>query len=276
MSTMTSEARLSRRSGFTLAELLIYVVISALMGTVIVRFMLNQSRNYATQVQVIDARETVRGAVALLTWEFRGLSAEAGDIYAMDSASVAIRSVLATGIVCGQEATALPRYGIFGRTGQIFTTANDSALVYLPGLKEWRELGLVNAYTPASGGVPNCTWGDSTATPGVVVEMSGDTTGVINGTAWRAFRKIQYGLYQDTGRWWIGRKVGGAANYEKLTGPVRAGDGFGLVYRDENGNVTANPAQVSSVELIIRSESAGTDMWGTRSDSVRTRVTLRG
>jgi len=271
----THGALRSDKRGFTLAELLIYVVISALMGAVIVKFMLNQSRNYASQVQIIDARETVRGAVALFTWEFRGLSAEAGDIYMMDSTSVAIRSVLATGVVCGQHAT-LARYGIFGRTGQIFTTSDDSVMVYLPGLKAWRELGLTNALTPAAAGVPNCLWGDSTATPNIVVEVSGDTTGIMLGIAWRAFRRIQYGLYQDGGRWWIGRKVGSAASYEKLTGPVRSGDGFQLIYRNAAGNVTADPAQVESVELVIRSESAGSDQWGTRADSVRTRVTLRG
>ena len=275
MMPLTFGPRLSRRAGFTLAELLIYVVISALMGTVVVKFMLNQSRNYASQVQTIDARETLRGAVSLFTWEFRGLSAAAGDIYVMDSSSVAIRSVLATGVVCGRHAT-LPKYGIFGRTGQIFTTSDDSVLVYLPGLETWRELGLTNAQTPAAAGVPNCLWGDSTATPNIVVEVSGDTTGIALGTAWRAFRRIEYGLYQDGGRWWIGRKVGGAGSYEKLTGPVRSGDGLALIYRDAAGNVTADPALVASVELVIRSESAGSTQWGTSSDSVRTLVSLRG
>ena len=105
MTLLTFGPRGSRRAGFTLVELLIYMVISALIGTVVVKFMLNQSRNYASQVQIIDARETLRGAVSLFTWELRGLSAEAGDIYVMDSSSVAIRSVLATGVVCGRHAT---------------------------------------------------------------------------------------------------------------------------------------------------------------------------
>ncbi|NIU73759.1 MAG: hypothetical protein GWN71_09295 [Gammaproteobacteria bacterium] len=95
--------------------------------------------------------------------------------------------------------------------------------------------------------------------------MEVDTTGVSldeiqAGAPVRQFRKIEYGLYQETdGRYWLGRKVGNAASYERLTGPLNAPADSGLVfiYYDQNGGVTADPTQVGMVDIVIRGESYG-------------------
>ena len=126
-------------SGFTFVELAIYMVLSSVVMGAVVQFMITQSQGYTQQIEIMDARETVRSAAALLTWELRGLSAAGGDLYTIKSDTVALRSTLATGVVC-VKADGLPLYGIDGRTGQIFTTAADSAMVYLPGPEQWVEL----------------------------------------------------------------------------------------------------------------------------------------
>ena len=265
-------------SGFTFVELSIYVVVASLILGVVVQFMINQSQAYTQEIQIMDARETVRSAAALLTWEFRGLSAAAGDLYTIKSDTVALRSSMATGIVCA-KADSLPHYGIDGRTGQIFTTANDSAMVYLPGLEDWVELDLTDQFDPISSSVPFCEWGNGNSfRPDLVVEMAGDTAGIQVGTPWTAFRRVEFGIYQDGGRWWLGRKVGSAASYEKLTGPLvsQADGGLVLTYLDDTGNTTTDPTKVSQVQIEIRSESSGFDRGKARRDSIQFTVWLRG
>ncbi len=103
------------------------------------------------------------------------------------------------------------------------------------------------------------------------------------GAPFRAFRSTQYGIYQEDGRWWLGRKVGAAASYEKLAGPLRAPADSGLVltYYDGAGNTTAIPMQVALVEIILRGESFGKvprtgQAPAVQRDTLTTRVSLRG
>ncbi len=268
-------------SGFTMVELSIYVVLASLITGVIVQFMINQSRGYTQQVEIMDARETVRAAAALLTWEFRGLSAAGGDLYTIKSDTVALRSTLASGIVCA-KADSLPFYGIDGRTGQIFTTADDSAMVYLPGTEQWVELDLIDQFDqPVTNkdDVKFCSWGNgATYFSELVVEMAGDTAGIQVGTPWAAFRRVEFGIYEDGGLWWLGRKVGNAGSYEKLTGPLLSptDGGFVLSYLDDAGNTTTDPTQVAQVQIEIRSESTGRDRGEARRDSIQVTVWLRG
>ena len=282
------DKRLLSTSGFTLVELSIYVMLASVIMGVIVQFMINQSRGYTQQVEIMDARETVRAAAALLTWEFRGLSAAGGDLYTIKSDTVALRSTLATGVVCGERdplepkfgpADTFPLYGITGRVGQIFTTADDSAMVYLSGSEQWVELNLTDQWDPIGSKIPFCAWGmGSSNRPDVVVEIVGDTAGIRVGAPWTAFRRVEYGIYEDGGLWWLGRKVGNAGSYEKLTGPLLSptDGGFVLSYLDDAGNTTTDPTDVAKVQIEIRSESTGLDRGEARRDSIQVTVWLRG
>jgi len=104
------------------------------------------------------------------------------------------------------------------------------------------------------------------------------------GAPLRAFRRVQYGIYQEGGRWWLGRKVGSSASYERLTGPLRAPADSGLkfIYYDESGTTTNNPAQVRLVDIVLRGESigkvprAGGMAPSFQQDTLTIRVKLRG
>ena len=278
-------------SGFTFVELSVYIVLSSVIMGAVVQFMITQSQGYTQAIEIMDARETVRSAAALLTWEFRGLSAAGGDLYTIKSDTVALRSTLATGVVCGERdplepkfgpADTFPLYGITGRVGQIFTTADDSAMVYLPGPEQWVELDLIDQFDqPVSNkdDVKFCAWGNGSAyLTDLVIEMAGDTSGIQVGTPWAAFRRVEFGIYEDAGLWWLGRKVGNAGSYEKLTGPLLSptDGGFVLSYLDDAGNTTTDPTQVAQVQIEIRSESSGRDRGTARRDSIQVTVWLRG
>jgi hypothetical protein len=82
----------------------------------------------------------------------------------------------------------------------------------------------------------------------------------------------------------LGRKVGAAAGWEKLTGPLSPPSDSGLVfvYYDVSGNVTADLTQVKMVDIILRGESFGKAPQAgnlgpqVQEDSLTLRVSLRG
>ncbi|MCZ6755706.1 MAG: hypothetical protein O7E49_10375, partial [Gemmatimonadetes bacterium] len=108
-----------------------------------------------------------------------------------------------------------------------------------------------------AGGIPTCDWAGGIV-PGLVVQVvAGDTAGVRIGSGIRAFRRIQYGIFQQDGRWWLGRKLASAASYDILTGPLSSPADSGLVfhYYDNTGAETTDPTQVIRVELVLQAES---------------------
>jgi type II secretory pathway pseudopilin PulG len=104
------------------------------------------------------------------------------------------------------------------------------------------------------------------------------------GAPFRAFRRVQYGIYEQDGRWWLGQKVSSAELYDRLIGPLLAPEDSGLVftYYDVEGDTTNDPLQVHYVDIIIRGESLGRVRRGDgqtarpQEDEVTIRVSLRG
>ncbi len=284
-------ARRSRRplgrGGVTIIELMVYVVVAGILMAGVYKLLIGQSRAYAKQRELMDVHETIRGAAALLAWEIRQASAAGGDIYAIGANSITLRSVQGSGIVCTLHAT-LPRLGIRGEPGDMAATADDSALIFVAGAPGptddvWNALSLTAVNTPAALGVGGCAW-TASGTPDVAVEIGvtvpSDTAGLAVGAPFRAFRRVEYAIYWEDGRWWLGRKVGAAAAYEMVTGPLLSPMSGGLVlsYSDSTGAATADPTLVAMVSFVIRAESyrrtPGSSNY--QADSVVTRVALRG
>ena len=113
------------------------------------------------------------------------------------------------------------------------------------------------------------------------VNFKTDTSYIKTGASLRNFRRVEYSEYQQNNRWWLGRKVGGAASYELLTGPLLApaSNGLAFTYYDTLGAVTANPAAVGSVGFTLRTESYKNttvdSSFTYQHDSVTTKVAVR-
>lgn len=271
------------RRGFSLIELLVGLVIGMFVLTGVVQLMIVQSRGYRKQREVIDIRETAREAAALLSWDLRQSVVGSSPLATMAPGTVALRSPRGLGTVCARHPS-LARYGLWKSGGNILATVDDSALVYHMGRDKWVALKITAVGTPAAMGVTACAW-PGARPPDVVVELGvttkSDTSYIKVGAPFRSFRKVQYTEYQQSGRWWLGRKVGAAATYEQLTGPLvdPASNGLAFAYYDTLGAVTANPSAVGSVKFTLRTESykntyAGAT-YGYQRDSLTTRVSLR-
>ncbi len=280
------QRRTADEGGFTIAELLVYLMIASVVVASIFQLLIGQNRLYTKQRELTDVRSNLRAAAALLSWELRQASPGEGDLYNIDWNKFKVRSIQGKGIICGEHSN-LQRYGIWFRSGEFFSTADDSALVFAagglsPDDDEWKVLKVTNVWDPVGGGVNYCAWGDTVLGKGkgkgsasgvgdcksgrgcamrptqLVLGLGGDVDNVYFGAPIRTFRPVEYGLFEEDGRWWLGRKVGAAA-YEKLTGPLRSATDSGLVftYYDEAGVVTADSTKVALIQIIIRGESFG-------------------
>jgi len=247
------------RRGFTIIELLVSFVVGLIVLGAVVQMMIVQGRGYGKQREQVDVRETAREASALLSWDLRQSVVGGSSFQVMGANNVAIRSPRGLGTICGKHAL-LARYGLWKTAGNIQATVDDTALVYQIGKGGWNKLKITAVGTPAAMGVTNCAWTGGRA-PDIVVEFAvntaTDTSNIKVGAPFRNFRRVEYAEYQLNGRWWLGRKVGAAAGYEQLTGPLLApgANGLAFTYYDTLGAVTANAAAVGRVAFTIRTQS---------------------
>ncbi len=287
-------SRRQRAAGFTLAELLVYIVIAGVVLGAIVRLIRSQGGAYAHERALTDARETLRGGSEVLAWELRQAALGSSPLTVMTSQSVGLRSMQGLGVVCARGAVVAAGGGVWTRRlalwstgGDIQATANDSALIFKSAPQKWQTVKITQTGTPAAMGMTACGWTGTARVPALVVDVSATTSKALSdimvGATFRAFRLVQYGEYLFAGRWWLGRKVGAAAT-EQLTGPLLApavAGGLNFVYYDALGAVTANPAAVASVQFTMRALSykqyrnPNSGVLGYRLDSLTTKVTLR-
>jgi len=284
MTTTHAAPRRHNVAGFTLADLLVYMVIGGIVLGSVYQLMITQGRTYGKQRELMDVRETARSGGALLAWELRHAASGGSQLAAMGANSIALRSVQGLGIICAKHPT-LPRYALWRTGGSIQGTADDSALIYTIGLDKWRAVKINQVGTPAAMGLSKCAWPGGRK-PDLVVQVAvttkQDTSSIQVGAALRQFRRVQYAEYQARGRWWLGRRAGTSTTYEQLTGPLLAPGAGGLTfaYYDTLGAATAKPAAVGAVGFTLRTESfkpvrVGPGPLQFQRDSLTTKVALR-
>ena len=275
------------QAGFTLAELLVYLMLSGIVMACVYQLLMGQSRAYGRQRELMDVHETLRTAAALLAWEIRQASATNGDLYSIGDHSITLRSTQGSGFICVGHPTQ-PRFGLWLTNGDFQATVDDSVLVFAaggPGMADdvWKALKVTSAGPAAAMGLAACDWVGA-GVPDVAVQIRvtspSDTADIALGAPLRTFRRIEYGLFAADGRWWLGRRVG-AGSWEKLTGPLLPVwlDGLVFSYKDAAGNPTANLAQVAVVDFVIRAQSYRAPGGGGSqffTDTLATRVALRG
>jgi prepilin-type N-terminal cleavage/methylation domain-containing protein len=268
--------------GFTMIEVIVSLVVGMIVLGSVVQLLIVQGRGYRKQREQVDVRETAREAAGLLSWDLRQAAVAGSSFAVMGSNAVTIRAFRGLGTVCAKHAL-LARYGLWKTGGNIQATVDDTALVYQIGRGQWNKLKVTAVGTPAAMGVTACAW-PGARPPDMVIEFAvtatTDTSYIKVGAPLRTFRRVQYAEYQQNNRWWLGRKVGAAASYELLTGPLLApaSNGLAFTYYDTLGAVTANPAAVGSVAFTLRTESfKNTISTGSQyeHDSVTTKVAVR-
>ncbi|MGD2215258.1 MAG: hypothetical protein PVJ64_00825 [Gemmatimonadales bacterium] len=166
-------------SGFTIVELLVYLIVAVMIIAGVYKVLIGQQRLYVKQRELQDVRASLRASANLLAFELRQASASGGDIHSVGPYEVRLRSVQAAGVVCAIHGSQ-PRLGLVTRWGEFEDTEADSAFILALGGPTTADDGWLigrvsKIWNPAVGGLPDCQWGNS-VTPDLVAEVSGGTT----------------------------------------------------------------------------------------------------
>jgi hypothetical protein len=164
----------------------------------------------------------------------------------------------------------------------------DSVLVFHEGSEDSRndDAWAVGRVTGVVSGVAaNCT--DATAGTQLNIDFAAFAAPLTNvagsipmGAPMRGFEVVTYKIYQAAdGLWYLGLR-GPAGGLQPLIGPLIGSTGLRLNYYDAAGAVTAVPANVASIEIIVRGRTAQAIQQPsggrvTPVDSIVTRVALR-
>jgi prepilin-type N-terminal cleavage/methylation domain-containing protein len=97
---------LSPRAGFTLPEVMVALVLTAVIGGAVTSVFVNQSRFYDRQEKVSFARGVSRGAMNMIMSELRMLEQDSG-VVAATNQSITLRVPYALGVVCGSSGAGL-------------------------------------------------------------------------------------------------------------------------------------------------------------------------
>lgn len=262
-----------RRAGFTLVEMLVVVVLGTIIVLGLYRVLTSQQRAYRHQSVVASLHDALRVAGSVLGADLREAAGAGGDLVAMGSDTLVVRSPVGFGIVCAVDTTNR-RLGLIDVRGRVSATSSDSVLVYRPA--GWIARAIVEVDPPGFPALA-CPYA-SGPTLGRTVRVSGPVTGVPVGAPLRSFHLYTYRLQQDAGAWWLARADAGGS--EILAGPFAGGAGLDFVYRDTLGQLTSVASRVARVDVTLiaraRSGSAGLAGSGTpQRDTLAISVGLR-
>ncbi|KPK81435.1 MAG: hypothetical protein AMS25_06680 [Gemmatimonas sp. SM23_52] len=241
--------------GFTLVEVLVAMTLTGMVVAGTLQALSAQKKFYARQSRILDARHAMRASATILSSELREASATGGDLYAIGSDSVALRSTVGFGTACTVTVVSATQsvISLSHVSGHVRLDAADSALVFVEntasGADDAWQAFRVSAVSFTG---PACANGGA---PERVVTVAGDLSGVWVGAPVRLFRPYVFGLFEMDQRWWLGRRNReGGSEYVPVAGPLAppSYDGLKLTYLGPDGTETSNRTQVFRVDISLR------------------------
>lgn len=282
---MRSYLSRGERRGLSLPEMMVTLVLIGIVAGGIMTIVMRQQQFYRSATEVIDTRQQIRQAVAVVPVDVRGVSSIGGDVLEMTDSSLFVRGNIGSAVMCshtnaGSGSTiTIPPTDLSG--GKYFTTfltrpkLNDVVLVFddkAPGNQDddWVPYTIsgidstlvgCTSFTDAANDATRYRYTYALSTP-----LSAT---IIDGAPIRFARQVKYSLYQSPSDqlWWMGyRECRGDGSsctaIQPVAGPYRqyaANDtlnsGLSFVYRDSTGATTTTPAMVARVELFVRGKT---------------------
>jgi prepilin-type N-terminal cleavage/methylation domain-containing protein len=280
---------MATRRGFTLVELLVAMILLAIVGGAIIRLLASSQRLSRRQSEQVLLQANVRSGALLIPSELRELSVSATgtDILAMAATDITYRALRVTGAACAVTAGSPGSVGLrrslyFGY--RTLAATRDSLLIFMdadPNLTtddRWGSFAVTGA--PTAGTCPD-------GQPALVVPaiVHADSVAFMQIEApVRSFEVMQLALFQQDSKYWLGARSVSAdptGVLQPVLGPLRS-DGLQLSYLAANGSATTVPAQVRSIEVMVRGLTQHTTSIGSGStdlrlsqDTLLTRIRLR-
>lgn len=264
-----------RRTAFTLAEVLITLVLSALVLGMAVSVGARLQHRLLAESSRLAVDEQLASAAQLVPFDLRTASTPAGDVAEARDTSLQLRATTGAGVVCGGSPTSIliaASLGAGGRSLALGVTGGDTLWLLVDGdsVEEWRPFRLSGARRVAA----TCPVLDAGAAQlfdaaNLWAADLRDSASVMPGTFVRTTRPVRYSFYRaGDGHWYLGVHSWNAGSsrfnlVQPLAGPYASpltGD-TGFRYFDASDAALplggADGRRVARVELHLVGESAG-------------------
>lgn len=280
----------SRSEGFTLVEMLVVTLLSAVVMGSIYQMIVMQDRTTREQHAIVETQQNARTALAIMTGDLKEISAVQGDVTDATANSITIRALRKAGIACAKDP--LNMYIDVHELGAPFQ-AGDNVFVFAEGANtssanddSWLTLTVSNVTNLT---VANCANLDPfTARGWRRLHFVGllPLANVTPGALVRSFTTTRYRI-QDNGEWGELRRTENNGAEVALVDHLSSTADGGMQLRYFNsagaqiadGALAANLANIMRVQVKVRGKAvtAVTSTGNNRyQDSLVTSVYLRG
>ncbi len=289
------------RRGFSLIELLVILALSTIVMGGLTSVLVRQQRFYRGTADLIETRSQIRQAAGIIPSDLRGVSTIGGDILAISDTSMVFWATIGQAVACtatpNATSIAIPPLVLANKnTLASFTMTpglGDTVYVYHDGPTEaaaddhWKAYGITGPPTASTAPCVSLTGGADLSTSRYSFSLSPALAADISvGTPLRFVRRTRYMLYQAADNsWYLGYcSPDCVGTPQPIAGPFLPGSGatkgVAFTYQDGAGAVTAVPANVAQVSIVVRGQTRGkVDMGGyanaTVGDSLRFSVAIR-
>ena len=280
---MRSNLNVRARQGFSLAEIMVALVLLGIVATGIMTVVMRQQQFYRSATEVIDTRQQIRQASNVVPVDLRGVSSVGGDILNMSDSALDVRGNIGSAITCSHntatQTVTVPPLDLAG--GKYFTTfltkpqVHDAMLIFDdvgPGTADdiWGTY-YITAIDSTLAGCASFTdpVGDVSKYRYVYTVTPNLSATIIDGAPIRFARGVKYSIYKSPSDnlWWMGYREcrgdgTGCTAVQPVAGPYRSyvasdtiNSGLSFVYRDSTGATTASKVDVARVEMFIHGET---------------------
>jgi prepilin-type N-terminal cleavage/methylation domain-containing protein len=260
--------RAACRRGYSLAELLVGMVLLGIISTLFTRLLLSQSRFFDLQSASNSARNVSRGPINRIVSDLRMVEAEGGVIAATTSA-ITVRVPYAIGVVCSTQ-------GSPSET-EVTLLPVDSVMYNAPGFYgyAWRDNSTGHySYVETDAWVGDKIVSGACTTAGItnltngprIALKPGLPTAATLGTPVMLFRRVKYEFASSVivpGRIGLFRTVlnpNGSQTSEELSAPFASTASFGFYTLGSNAPSSVPPADLTTLrgfELHLDGMSEG-------------------
>jgi prepilin-type N-terminal cleavage/methylation domain-containing protein len=273
---LSTARAVAARPGFTIAEVLIALTITGIIGAAVTSVFITQTRFYDRQEKTDFARGVSRSAMNILTSELRMIERDSG-VVAADSTSITLRVPYVLGISCGGSGTTmslryLPTDTVVLRQDTVYS---GYARMTDTGRYRYHDISSSSTITPNLGaGASVCITATDTVravTDGGTMQLTVPTNGDIApiGFPVMLYRKVKYefkasvAVPGSVGLW---RTVERNGSSEELLAPFSGASRFRFFVNDGVAAVAAAPASLrtlTGIEVTMEGISERPDANGT-------------
>lgn len=273
---------MSRRRGFTLIELLITAVVMAILGTILARMLVQDSRFVGRVEAMMNARQVARAAMNVMSTDLRMVSGKG--ITAATTKSVAFYSPVAWGMACQRNGSNIIA-SLIPTDSLTFANAAPVGVAWQDSTGAWDNHFGTTAVV--AGPRSECTADSIRVIPGgqyvEFVPQSGlGPNEIPSGSILYLYEFLKFEFKASaslSGRQALWRTNEGLSADEELLAPFDTSSHFEFIVDPNGVPQTAVPSPLSrilGVEIIIQGESELTPRGATSPEmfELRTRVTF--